>query len=495
MSRTWNESALLLAFASILGIGINDHPDLVRKMLSEMDRDEKLAVLYEEVIRLDAFPLPVDMGQFRGIFQVYLTNSLMQYTPQGQLTQTRMTLLAAEGPHSEALIGQEAFARITNEPRLLHRLQEMSAAWAEYDRELLRLWAEDAQLGWGRFSSRPIEVRHVPGTHMDMIHEPHVHVLATALRGDDSGGYDPIGPSAPEPVTAAHYPLSKVQEGLWLLQKFSPEMSAYNVPVAIRFKQGFDVDIFRHTCAFLLDQYPILGSLFVEVNGAPRQYIPALRQFAFEHEVIDHLDERDIVPFLSAKVKQPFDLEQGPLMRVHLFSRQGGAEQDHIGLITIHHIVFDGTSSILLARALVRTYHALSRGKNRAPCANEASYQDFVHWEQTMMAGPEGREHLAWWQQHLAGELPVLALRTDHPRPAVRGFSGATIEASIDPSLSERLRALARSQRVSLSTLLLGIYKVLLHRYTASGRPHRGYAHHGPSRKTSSTGSWAVSSI
>ena len=348
----------------------------------------------------------------------------------------------------------------------MHRLQEMSAAWAEYDREILQLWAEDAQLGWGRFSSQPIEVRHVPGNHMDMIHEPHVHVLAAALRETIQPDDAPAAPPRPEPVTVAHYPLSKVQEGLWLLQKFSPGMSAYNVPVAIRFKQDFDVDIFRHTCAFLLDQYSILGSLFVEVNGEPRQYIPARRPLAFEHEVIDHLDERDIVPFLSANVKQPFDLERGPLMRVHLFSRHCGVEQDHIGLITIHHIVFDGTSSVLLARALVRTYHALSQGKEPSPVDTEASYRDFVHWEQAMMAGPEGREHLAWWQQHLAGELPVLALRTDHPRPAVRGFSGATIEASLDPSLSERLRALARSQRVSLSTLLLGLYKVLLHRYT-----------------------------
>ena len=302
-------------------------------------------------------------SRFMVLERMPLTSS-MQYTPQGQLNHTRMTLLAAERPHSEALISHEAFARITNEPRLLQRLQEMSAAWAEYDREILRLWAEDAQLGWSRFSSRPIEVRHVPGNHMDMIHEPHVRVLATALRetiqADDARSARP----RPEPVTAAHYPLSKVQEGLWLLQKFSPEMSAYNVPVAIRFKQDFDVDIFRHTCAYLLDQHPILGSLCVEVNGEPRQYIPAQRPFAFEHEVIDHLDERDIVPFLSAKVKQPFDLERGPLMRVHLFSRQREAERDHIGLITIHHIVFDGTSSVLLARALVSTYHALSQGKD-----------------------------------------------------------------------------------------------------------------------------------
>ncbi len=466
LSQTWDESALLLAFASILGIGINDNSELVRNMLGEMDRDEKLALLYEEVIRLDSFPLPVDRRQFRGIFQVYLTNSLMQYTPQRPLTHTRMTLLAAERPHSEALISREAFARITNEPRLLHRLQEMSAAWAEYDRELLRLWAEDAQLGWGRFSSRQIEVRHVPGNHMDMIHEPHVRVLATALQEAIQADATPSAPSPLEPSPVADYPLSKVQEGLWLLQKFSPEMSAYNVPVAIRFKQDFDVHIFRHTCAYLLDQYPILGSLFVEVNGQPRQYIPAQREFAFEHEVIDHLDERDIVPFLSAKVKEPIDLEHGPLMRVHLFSRQRGPERDHIGLITIHHIVFDGTSSVLLARALVSTYHALSQGKAPSPVAKDASYQDFVHWEEAMMASSEGREHLAWWQQHLAGELPILALRTDQPRPAVRGFSGATIEASIDPALSERLRALARSQRVSLSTLLLGLYKVLLHRYT-----------------------------
>src|SRR5205823_224049 len=104
------------------------------------------------------------------------------------------------------------------------------------------------------------------------------------------------------------------------------------------------------------------------------------------HEVVDHVDKRDVIPFLREKVKQPFDLEQGPLMRVHLCARGHGQEQDHIALITMHHIVFDGTSSILLASTLMNAYHALSRGEEPEPVVPEASYQDFVHWEQGMLA-------------------------------------------------------------------------------------------------------------
>ncbi|HXH10352.1 MAG TPA: amino acid adenylation domain-containing protein, partial [Alphaproteobacteria bacterium] len=460
LSRTWDAPALFLAFASLLGIKLQDNPGLVCTLLGDADPSDKLAILYDEVIKLNAFPLQVEIDQFRAIFQVYLTNSLMQYLPKGSLEHTQITLLAAQSPHSEALIDQATFATMTDDATLLQRLQDISAAWAEYDREILQLWAADAQLGWGQFSRRPIEVHRVSGHHMNMLDEPHVHALAAALRevleeqqnGDDLSG--------------APYPLSKVQEGLWLLQKFSPDMSAYNVPVALRFRQGLDVDSFRKACAFLLEQYPILGSRFTEVNGEPRQYIPAQRPLSFAYEAIDHLNECDIIPFLRAKVKQPFDLEQGPLMRVHLFSRPRGVEQDHIALITIHHIVFDGTSSILLASALVNAYQAFRLGEDPKPVVQDASYQDFVHWEREMMASQEAREHLAWWQRHLAGDLPVLALRTDHPRSAVRGFGGATFEASIDPPLTAQLRALARSQRVNLSTLLLGVYKVLLHRYT-----------------------------
>jgi amino acid adenylation domain-containing protein len=513
LNRTWDESALLLAFASILGIRIGDNPGLVRTLLGPAEREDKLAAIYDEVTRLDAFPLRVEMVQFRGLFQVYLTNSLMQYSPRRRLEHTPITLLAAERPHSEALLNREDFARIADEAALLQRLASMSAAWAEYDRELRRLWGEDSALGWGRFSARPVQVRRVPGSHMDMIHEPHVHALAALLSetirvrrpGEDTCGGEGQEPHATaedrtaptvlpreeapaasptvKPVAAAYYPLSKVQEGLWLLQKFSPQMSAYNVPVAIRFGQGFDAELFRATCAFLLEQYPILGSRFVEVDGEPRQYIPAQRPLTFTQQAIDHLNERDLVPFLSARVKEPFDLERGPLMCVQLFSREQGPKVEHIGLITIHHIVFDGTSSILLARALVSAYHALSRGEAPERVTPEASYRDFVDWEQAMLAGPEGREHLGWWRQHLAGELPVLALRTDHPRPAVRRFNGATLEATLDPALSEQLRALARSQRVSLSTLLLGLYKVLLHRYTGQedlivGMPTMGRPKH-----------------
>src|SRR5205823_5913278 len=95
LSRTWDKSALFLAFASILGIGIKENADLVCQMLGEMDTDAKLAVLYDELIKLDAFPFNIARRQFRGIFQVYLTNSMMHYVPKGRLNTTRLTLLAA----------------------------------------------------------------------------------------------------------------------------------------------------------------------------------------------------------------------------------------------------------------------------------------------------------------------------------------------------------------------------------------------------------------
>src|SRR5215470_8292492 len=114
LSRGWDMPAFFLAFSSLLGIGLKEHPALVCKLLGDLDTDAKLALLYDEVVKLDAFPLNIDLGQFRAIFQVYLTNSIMQYVPTGRLNTTRITLLTARVPHSEALLGPDAFRQITN---------------------------------------------------------------------------------------------------------------------------------------------------------------------------------------------------------------------------------------------------------------------------------------------------------------------------------------------------------------------------------------------
>ena len=148
-------------------------------------------------------------------------------------------------------------------------------------------------------------------------------------------------------------PLSEGQKGLWMLQKMSSDMSAYNIPLCFRVAQRLDIGKFRQAFHVVLEQYPILTSVIKEDNGEPYQTVHPSQPLAFQQEDISTLESHEILPYLREKAKEPFTLECGPLMRIHLFSR---SEQEHIVLITIHHIIFDGSSILLLMKTLLDTY-------------------------------------------------------------------------------------------------------------------------------------------
>ncbi len=263
--------------------------------------------------------------------------------------------------------------------------------------------------------------------------------------------------------TTKKYPLSEGQKGLWMLQKTYPEMTAYNVPMALCIKQEINTNLFRKACEFTIKCHPILGSVILEDNGEPYQTILSTENLSFQLEKIGHLKEDEMTSYLRKKVKEPFDLETGPLMRIHLFSV---SEQESVLLITIHHIIFDGISVLLFMQSLLNAYFEYIKGKKPMLPFSKTNYYDFVKWEQDMLSNQEGRNHLKYWKEQLAGELPVLSLPTDHPRPLVQSFNGKTYDIILDPELAKILKAMAKTKQMRLSTLYLGIFKVLLHHYT-----------------------------
>ncbi|MCK4840518.1 MAG: amino acid adenylation domain-containing protein, partial [Methylococcales bacterium] len=264
-----------------------------------------------------------------------------------------------------------------------------------------------------------------------------------------------------QPLTS---PLSEGQKGLWLLHQFNPQMSAYNVPIALRFKAGLNRSVFQRACKYILQYYPLLGATFQQNNGELYQTLIPETHLCFEHENIDLTDEADIVELLREKSKQAFDLAHGSLFRVHLFSPTQ-ADETYV-LITVHHIVFDGSSAVLLIKALMQAYQQLVAGTILALKPVQTSYFDFVQWQQQFLAGEQGLAQLNYWKSQLSGDLPVLSLPCDHKRPAVQRFKGASYELMLTPELSGKVKALAKSLRVNLSVLFLGVLNMLLHRYS-----------------------------
>ena len=272
-------------------------------------------------------------------------------------------------------------------------------------------------------------------------------------------------PEPGPPPTPKRHPLSEGQKGLWLLQRLDPDMAAYNVPVAFEIREARWAAVLEETLAALLTRHPMLGAVIAADDlGQPYQYLPADRLVHVEREGIAGLSGEALSAHLKTAFKKPFRLDHDTLLRVQRFTDPKGRQ---VVLFTIHHILFDGTSLAIFIRDLMDIW-SQAAARTAPEIANPVApaFFDFVRWEQAFLQSEEGKRELVYWKQQLGGVTDVSEYPTDRVRPARRIYAGATVSSRLSVALSERLRGLAKQSRVSLFTLLLAIYKVLLTRYT-----------------------------
>lgn len=265
--------------------------------------------------------------------------------------------------------------------------------------------------------------------------------------------------------------LSYGQKALWFIHQSDPGNVAYNVGIALRIRSLLNVDLLRRAFQCLVDRHPSLRATFEAVDGEPVQVINESKQVCFVQleTSADGLVER-----VTESYRQSFDLENGPLLRVTLYT---SSPNDHVLLIAMHHIVCDALSYWTILEELQTLY----AGGTLEPAG--ASYSDFVRWQQEMIAAEAGERHWAYWSRQLSGELPVLNLPLDFARPAVQRFVGGSHSLTVPASLTQALRDLSRRERVTLYTTLLAAFHTLLHRYSGqddiivgsatAGRPSR----------------------
>jgi polyketide synthase PksN len=277
-------------------------------------------------------------------------------------------------------------------------------------------------------------------------------------------------PAAPAPESEVlpapvRYPLTEGQKGLWLLQRLDPEMAAYNVPMAFEIREARWAAALEAVIAAILARHPLLGAVMAaDEQGQPYQYLPADCPVQVRREALEELSAEALLARLKAEFKRPFRLDHDPLMRVRLFTCPSGRQ---VVLITLHHLLFDGTSLAVFIRDLLELWsRAVQGGAPGKAVPAVPAFFDFARWEQAFLRSEEAAQELAYWKRQLAagtggGEFP-----TDRVRPARRVYAGATLAARLPAPLSERLRSLAKARRTSLFTLLLAIYQVLVSRYT-----------------------------
>jgi len=264
-------------------------------------------------------------------------------------------------------------------------------------------------------------------------------------------------------------PLSFAQERLWFLDQLSPGSPAYNIPLAMRLAGRLDVPALSRAMSELARRHEILRTTFPAAgeSGRPVQRIAPFRPLPLPQVDLAWLPAkvgaREAHRLAGCEARRPFDLEHGPLLRTALLHLSEG---EHRLLLTLHHTIVDGWSLHILGGELTALYAAFAAGARPALPELPVQYADYALWQRDRLAGPVFEEQLAFWKERLGGELPVLDLPADRPRPAVESFRGGRERIVFPAVLSAALAALGQAHGATLFMTLLAAFDAVLWRST-----------------------------
>src|SRR6185437_7690346 len=264
--------------------------------------------------------------------------------------------------------------------------------------------------------------------------------------------------------------LSYGQQRLWFLEQLEPAASAYNLSSGIRLEGDLNIEVLERSLNEVVERHESLRTRF-ELNqqGEPQQVVGKPEELRIKlkiHEVAGRTAEEkqaEVKRLTQEEERRPFDLKQGPLMRVQLLRV---SSQQHVALFTLHHIVSDGWSQGVLVEEIGRLYTAHMQGGQSVLKPLPIQYGDYAAWQRGWLQGEVLEQQLEYWRKQLEGMTGILELPTDYPRPAVQSYEGAHYLVSFGENLSRRLQEFARQGNVTLYMLLLASLDLLLWRYS-----------------------------
>ncbi|HEY0606847.1 MAG TPA: amino acid adenylation domain-containing protein, partial [Herpetosiphonaceae bacterium] len=264
-----------------------------------------------------------------------------------------------------------------------------------------------------------------------------------------------------------HLPLSFAQQRLWFLEHLQPHSPMYLIPLAVRLRGRLDLAVLERSLTTILERHEVLRTTFAAENGEPFQVIaepqPLTLQIVDRTTLAEQEREAEIQRYVLAETQQPLDLEQGPLLRGRVVRL---AADDHVLLLTAHHIAFDGWSYAILTRELIALYTAFSQDQPTPLPLLPIQYIDYALWQREWLSGPVLAQQIDYWRRQLAGVPDVLDLPTDWPRSPVQTSQGATYAFELSQPLSEALQTVSQRENATLFMTLLTAFQVLLSRYS-----------------------------
>ena len=262
-------------------------------------------------------------------------------------------------------------------------------------------------------------------------------------------------------------PLSLAQQRLWFLDQLDKNASvAYHMPFALKFQGQLSVEALQAAFDRLLMRHESLRTYFKATNGTPyQQFSPTDTSFALWLENLSLLTNKEqnvkIALIMKQEVASSFDLSTGPLIRGQLLRL---SEDEHILLITQHHIISDGWSFNIMVREVVTLYTSFSRNEADPLPSLAIQYADYAQWQRNWLQGDALERQFSYWQEKLLGIPTLLTLPLDKPRPTEQSHAGSSIDIVIPPDLTNKLRAFSQRHNATLFMTLLTAWSVLLSR-------------------------------
>ncbi|MCV3214790.1 amino acid adenylation domain-containing protein [Plectonema radiosum NIES-515] len=275
------------------------------------------------------------------------------------------------------------------------------------------------------------------------------------------------------------FPLSYGQQAMWFLYQIAPQSIAYNIYTTVRISSELDLGAWHQAWLHIVERHQLLRTTYTERDGQAVQVVHPYQEVDFKVTDascwnLDYLKKQ-----ILAEADRPYNLETGPVLRVHLFTR---SPEEHIQLLAMHHIAGDMWSFDILLDELRLLYAAevktlpqaslqviedsfiLNSQTDNILSLPTLSYTDYVLWQTEMLTSSQGEKFSVYWHKQLTGELPLLDLPLDKLRPSVQTYCGATHIIELDEKLLQRLRQFSESEKTSLYRIFLAAFFVLFYR-------------------------------
>ncbi|MEC1790046.1 surfactin non-ribosomal peptide synthetase SrfAA [Bacillus vallismortis] len=303
---------------------------------------------------------------------------------------------------------------------------------------------------------------HIPLQYL--FENPTIAALAEEAERRESRAFTAIEPAEKQ----EHYPLSLAQQRTYIVSQFEDAGVGYNMPAAAILEGPLEIQKLELAFQELIRRHESLRTSFILDNSTPRQNIHDSVDFNIEMmERGGRSDEAMMASFVRR-----FDLAKAPLFRIGLMELE---KNRHMLLFDMHHLISDGVSIGIILEELARIYKGEQLPEPRL------QYKDYAVW-QSVQAAEGYQKDRAYWKEVFAGELPVLQLLSDYPRPPVQSFEGDRVSIKLDAGLKDRLHRLAEQSGATLYMVMLSAYYTLLSKYTGQddiivGTPSAGRNH------------------